>query len=47
MLPLANNPIELLGLLLHGSVQDLGLVELLGHVGGVGGGLGLGLLQLL
>merc|ERR1719370_976353 len=47
VLPLANNPIELLGLLLHGSVQDLGLVELLGHVGGVGGGLGLGLLQLL
>ena len=46
MLPLANNPIELLGLLLHGRVHDLRLVELLGHVGGIGSRLGLGLLHL-
>merc|ERR1719232_925863 len=31
LLPLANNSVELLGLLLHGAVQDLGLVELLAH----------------
>merc|ERR1719323_1837271 len=31
LLPLSDNSVELLGLLLHGAVEDLGLVELLGH----------------
>merc|ERR1719461_1582095 len=32
LLPLTNNPVELLGLLLHGAVEDLGLVQLGSHV---------------
>merc|ERR1719445_473793 len=31
LLPFSNNSVELLGLLLHGAVEDLGLVQLLGH----------------
>merc|ERR1719278_1098429 len=33
LLPLANNPVELFGLLLHGAVEDLGLVQLHGEEG--------------
>ena len=45
-LPLRDNPVELLGLLLHGRVHELGLVQLLGHYGYIIGQLVLGLLQL-
>merc|ERR1712110_425444 len=45
-LPFPNNPIKLLGLLLHGRVHYLGLVQLLGHVGRISSSLGLGLLHL-
>merc|ERR1712102_222909 len=31
LLPFSNNSVELLGLLLHGAVEDLGRVQLLGH----------------
>ena len=41
-----NNPVELLGLLLHGRIHELGLVQLLGHHGYVIRQLVLGLLQL-
>merc|ERR1719336_75916 len=46
LLPLTNNPVELLGLLLHGAVEDLGLVQLGGHGVQVSLELGLGLLHL-
>merc|ERR1719510_405611 len=46
LLPLANNPVELLGLLLHGAVEDLGLVQLGGHGVEVALELGLVLLHL-
>merc|ERR1719336_2285530 len=44
LLPLSDDSVELLGLLLHGAVEDLGLVQLLGQLGVqlVSGGLGLG-----
>merc|ERR1719384_3072127 len=46
LLPLANNSVALLGLLFHGRVQNLSLVEVVGHVGQVGVELGLGPLNL-
>merc|ERR1719389_1581246 len=46
LLPLTNNPVELLGLLLHGAVEDLGLVQLGGHGVQVSLELGLALLHL-
>merc|ERR1719411_1822659 len=46
LLPLTNNPVELLGLLLHGAVKDLGLVQLGGHGVQVSLELGLALLHL-
>merc|ERR1719411_154704 len=46
LLPLANNSVELLGLLLHGAVEDLGLVQLGGHVLQFSLQLGLALLNL-
>merc|ERR1719384_552021 len=46
LLPLANNPVELLGLLLHGAVEDLGLVQLGSHVLQLSLQLGLALLHL-
>merc|ERR550532_3091105 len=46
LLPLANNSVELLGLLLHGAVEDLGLVQLGGHVLQFSLQLGLALLHL-
>merc|ERR1719460_3235860 len=45
-LPLADNPVALLGLLLHVGVEDLGLVQLDGHLLSVSLKLGLVLLQL-
>ena len=45
-LSISNNPIELLGLLLHGGAHDLHLVKLLDLVGSIRGSLGLGLLHL-
>merc|ERR1719225_177051 len=38
---------ELLGLPVHGGVEDLGLVEAAGHLGDLGGNLALGLLNLV
>merc|ERR1719195_648767 len=46
LLPLANDSIALLGLLFHGRVQNLSLVEVVGHVCQVGVELGLGPLNL-
>merc|ERR1719208_752397 len=46
LLPLTNNPVELLGLLLHGAVEDLGLVQLGSHVLQFSLELGLALLHL-
>merc|ERR1719350_886082 len=46
LLPLANNSVELLGLLLHRAVEDLGLVELLAHALELGLKLALGPLDL-
>ena len=45
-LPFANNPVELLGLLLHGQVEDLSLVKGLSLSLQVGGQLGAGLVKL-
>merc|ERR1719291_1624286 len=46
-LPLANDLVKLLGLPIHGSVEDLGLVEAVGHVAALRSNLGLGLLNLV
>merc|ERR1719278_623879 len=46
-LPLANDLVELLGLPLHGSVEDLGLVQAAAHLTDLGGNLALGLLNLV
>merc|ERR1719419_1597051 len=46
-LPLADHLVELLGLPVHGSVEDLGLVEAAGHLSDLGGNLALGLLNLV
>merc|ERR1719326_876158 len=46
LLPLSDNSVELLGLLLHGAVEDLGLVQLGGHVLQFSLELGLALLHL-
>merc|ERR1719260_503676 len=46
-LPLADHLVELLGLPVHGGVEDLGLVEAAGHLGDLGGNLALGLLNLV
>merc|ERR1719260_425697 len=46
-LPLADHLVELLGLPVHGSVEDLGPVEAAGHLGDLGGNLALGLLNLV
>merc|ERR550517_866548 len=46
-LPLADHLVELLGLPVHGSVEDLGLVEAAGHLSDFGGDLALGLLNLV
>merc|ERR1719422_1430521 len=46
LLPLSDNSVELLGLLLHGAVEDLGLVQLGGHGLQVTLELGLGSLDL-
>ena len=45
-LPFANNPVELLGLLLHGQVEDLSLVKGLSLSLQVGGQLGASLVKL-
>ena len=47
MLPFANNAVKLLGLLLHSSVENLSLVQLLCHIGSIRSCLCLRLLQLL
>merc|ERR1719436_1612542 len=46
-LPLADDLVKLLGLPVHGSVEDLGLVQAVGHVAALRGNLGLGLLNLV
>merc|ERR1719291_1367162 len=46
-LPLANDLVKLLGLPVHGSVEDLGLVQAVGHVAALRSNLGLGLLNLV
>merc|ERR1712165_64126 len=46
-LPLADHLVELLGLPVHGGVEDLGLVEAAGHLGDLGRNLALGLLNLV
>merc|ERR1719433_1100154 len=46
-LPLADDLVKLLGLPVHGSVQDLGLVQAVGHVAALRSNLGLGLLHLV
>merc|ERR1719336_3585754 len=46
-LPLADHLVELLGLPVHGSIEDLGLVEAAGHLSDLGGNLALGLLNLV
>merc|ERR1712240_701681 len=46
-LPLADHLVELLGLPVHGSVEDLGLIEAAGHLSDLGGNLALGLLNLV
>merc|ERR1719474_1939835 len=46
-LPLADHLVELLGLPVHGGVEDLGLVEAAGHLSDLGGNLALGLLNLV
>merc|ERR1712240_655101 len=46
-LPLADHLVELLGLPVHGSVEDLSLVEAAGHLSDLGGNLALGLLNLV
>merc|ERR1719278_1815654 len=46
-LPLANDLVKLLGLPVHGSVEDLSLVQAVGHVAALRGNLGLGLLNLV
>merc|ERR1719433_2199239 len=45
-LPFANDLVKLLGLPVHGSVEDLGLVEAAVHLADLGGNLALGLLHL-
>merc|ERR1719295_392608 len=47
VLPFANNAVKLLGLLLHSSVENLSLVQLLCHIGSIRSCLCLGHLQLL
>ena len=47
VLPFADNAVKLLGLLLHGSVENLSLIELLCHICRICSCLGLRLLQLL
>merc|ERR1712240_748589 len=46
-LPLADHLVELLGLPVHGGVEDLGLVKAAGHLSDLGGNLALGLLNLV
>merc|ERR1719260_463002 len=46
-LPLADHLVELLGLPVHGGVEDLSLVEAAGHLSDLGGNLALGLLNLV
>merc|ERR1719228_1335167 len=46
-LPFANDLVELLGLPLHGSIEDLGLVQAAGHIADLRGNLALGLLNLV
>merc|ERR1719470_790739 len=46
-LPLADHLVELLGLPVHSSVEDLGLVKAAGHLSDLGGNLALGLLNLV
>merc|ERR1712107_736314 len=46
-LPLADHLVELLGLPVHGGVEDLGLVEAAGHLSDLGRNLALGLLNLV
>merc|ERR1719365_127315 len=46
-LPLANDLVELLGLSIHGSVENLGLVQAAGHLTDLGGDFALGLLNLV
>merc|ERR1719449_12384 len=46
-LPFANDLVELLGLPVHGSVQDLSLVKAAGHLADLSGNLALGLLNLV
>merc|ERR1719331_3617144 len=45
-LPLADDLVKLLGLPLHGGIEDLGLVQAVGHVVALRGNLALGLLNL-
>merc|ERR1719431_1635673 len=45
-LPLTNDLVKLLGLPVHGSIEDLGLVQAVGHIGNFTSNLGLGLLNL-
>merc|ERR1719291_26634 len=46
-LPFANDLVELLGLPLHGSIEDLGLVQACSHLTDLSGNLALGLLNLV
>merc|ERR1719291_1127503 len=46
-LPFANDLVELLGLPLHGSIEDLSLVQAAGHIADLRGHLALGLLNLV
>merc|ERR1719239_1059229 len=46
-LPFADHLVELLGLPVHGGVEDLGLVEAAGHLADLRGNLALGLLNLV
>merc|ERR1719291_106764 len=46
-LPFANDLVELLGLPLHGGIEDLGLVQACGHLTDLRGNLALGLLNLV
>ena len=46
-LPFANDLVKLLGLPVHGSIEDLGLVKAVGHIAALTGNLSLSLLNLV